>query len=376
MISQVEDIRKENLLRKKWDFGKPKSETFPEGILVTGANSFIGAHVVSLLQKKHPGPVHLLLRAPSVDEAILKMHHAFSQWGLGPFTMDNVFIHLGDVTKNMMNLMHNEFRQLQKQVGHVIHLAMTPLYHLPYTHFKRVWVPELERMIAFCGDADAPKSLHYTSSNSANFFQTEDDFRALNSNTWQSGYAGFKWVAGQSIRNAFSQGLQGCIYDIPLVLGSQKNGLSPAHYPIWMLLDIFLKTGCFFRFNFKVIPVDVLAAVMVHEVTRHQGSFGDILIRPMLEEPVDDTLFSNTVANILGLKESDLESVRKTFQDNIRFDFMLPVNFYELMEKVNTLKAVFPSGFDMTNMPSTAVVFMSNLNRALTRKNEDLLMIG
>jgi thioester reductase-like protein len=376
MVPQVEDIRKENLLRKKWNFGKPGSENYPEGILMTGANSFIGAHVVSLLQKKHSGPVHLLLRAPSVDEAVSKMRHAFSQWGLEPFTTDNLFIHLGDVTKNMMNLTHHEFRQLQKQVGKVIHLAMTPLYYLPYHHFKRVWVPELERMIAFCGDPDRPKSLHYASSIGANFFQTEDDFRALNSNAWQSGYAGFKWVAAQSIINAIGQGLQGCIYDIPIVLGSETNGLSQGHYPIWLLLDIFLKTGYFCKFSFKVIPVDVMAEVMIHEVTYDRGSSGDILIRPMLEEPVDDTLFSNTVANILGLKESDLEHIRKAFQDKTSFDFMLPGNFFELMEKINTLKAVFPSGFDMMNMPSTPVVFMRNLNRALARKNEDLLMIN
>lgn len=370
MRLQVEDIRKEDLIHKKWHFRKSKPQNYPEGILVTGANSFIGTHIVSFLQEASTGPVHLLLRAPSLQEAVLKMQQAFSNWELGDFLPEKFNLHLGDVTGNMMGIPQAEYQQLKKQVGIVIHLAMTPLYHLPYHHFKRVWVPELEKMIGFCGDTEFPKKLHYASSFNANFFQTDDDFKSLNSNAWQSGYAGFKWVANKSILNAFSQNLQGCIYDIPLVLGSENNGICPKHYSIWMILDIFIKTGHFFKFDFRIIPVDILALLVVSNAINQSKSEECSFIRPALTEPVTDKIFSKMVASILGLKESCPEKMRESCQNKLKFDFMVPGNFYELIDKVNHLPQIFPPWFDMKDLPNMPVVFMNNLNRALARQKE------
>lgn len=367
MISHSEDIRTESLIHKRWSPAGTRPYSDPDGVLVTGANSFVGVHVVKKLREAYPGKIHLLLRAPSIGDAIGRMGQAFSQWGLSDFQPDRFSIHLGDVTMSRMNLGQKEFNQVKNETGSVIHLAMTPLYHLPYDHFQRVWVPELERMIGFCMDPEAPKSLHYASSFNANFFNGDNDFRALNSNAWQSGYAGFKWVANESIRNAMAQGLRGCIYDIPLVLGPEENGLCPNHYSIWHILDIFLKTGYFFPFSFKVIPVDILAEIMVYNMIRQDQ---DEFIRPMLDEPVTDGLFSKTAANLLGLKEAGLRTVRDACLNKLRFDFMMPPNFYELMERVIHLTGIFPTGYDRSKLPSTPVVFMSNLNRVMSVKKE------
>jgi len=370
MSSKAEDIRKESLVSRKWNFKKTFLSDYPGGVLVTGANSFLGVHVVKSLLAHDVGPVHLLLRATTVPEAVARMRQANLNWGLGEFDPDKVTIHLGDVSRNMMGLSHMEFRFLAGHTGAVIHLAMTPLYHLPYEHFKRVWVPELERMIAFCGDTEYPKTLHYSSSFNANFFQTDEDFQVLNNNAWQSGYAGFKWVAGKALENAFEQNLRGAIYDIPLVLGTEEKGICPKHYSIWMILDIFLKTRHYFPFSFRVMPVDRLAEVMVYNIRQEREGRGAAFIRPFLDEPVTDGLFSLTVAGMLGLQRSDLETVRGLCQNRLRFDFLLPENFYELMEKVNCLPAVFPEGYDAGRLPLTAMVFMSNLNRIMSTNKE------
>lgn len=366
----VEDIRKESLLHKKWNFNKNAPRIYAPGILVTGANSFIGTHIVKLLQSLYPGPVHLLIRAPNVQEAVKKMELAFVQWELGVFNPAKIHVHNGDVCMTRMNLSAVEYKQLSEEVGQVLHLAMTPMYHLPYLHFKRVWIPELERMIAFCGDVAHPKSLHYASSFNANFFQTNDDFAALNSNAWQSGYAGFKWVAQQSVLNAMKQNLKGCIYDIPLVLGSESDGLCPIHYSIWMILDIFMKTGMYFPFSFNIIPVDILADVIVYNILKEMKGENSMFLRPMLDEPVTDSMFSKTITSILGLRKEDLQTVREACQNKLRFDFMIPGNFYELMEKVDRLPVILPAGYYEVKMPSTLGVFMSNLNRVLSVKKE------
>lgn len=364
------DIRQESLIRKSWNFIKHQRGQYAQGILVTGPNSFIGTHVVKKLQDQWPGEIHLLVRTISEEEAVVKMQQSFQLRGLGEFDPGRFIIHLGDVCMHMMNLHYKEFCQLQASTGHVIHLAMTPMYHLPYEHFQRIWVPELERMIAFCGDQEHPKFLHYASSFNANFFVDDDDFHSVNTNAWQSGYAGFKWVANQSLMNAMDQHLDACIYDLPLVLGSEKDGICPTYYSIWLILDIFLKTGRFFPFIFNIIPVDILADVMVWNALNASSAKASAFLRPMLDEPVTDRQFARTAANLLGLRESSLHEVREACLNKLRFDFMMPGNFYELMEKVNGLKSVFPGGFDHDKLPTTTMVFISNLNRVMSMKNE------
>ncbi len=366
----TEDLRKEPLLRKKWTYTNGYPNNNPGGVLITGANSFIGVHLVKALQEKGDRQLHLVVRAPSVSEAIRKMQGGFDQWDLGRLNPEKLSIYTGDVSKNMMGLPFKEYQWLREQVSSVVHLAMTPLYHLPYEHFKRIWIPELERMMEFCNDNRSPKALHYASSFNANFFNTDDDFKALNTNAWQSGYAGFKWVAAEAIQNAFRQGLRGCIYDIPLVIGTAEKGLCPSHYSIWMILDIFLKTGHYFPFSFRVVPVDTLAEVLVENIIAVREGSGDAFLRPVLEKPVTDKLIATSVANILGLQPADLSLVRDKCLNKLRFDFMMPDNFYELLEKINYLPAQFPAGFDKSRLPATLPVFLSNLNRIMSVRHE------
>jgi thioester reductase-like protein len=360
------DIRKETVLNKNWNLKGTRKQDYKGGVLVTGANSFIGCHVVSRLRQQFSGEIHLLLRAPSYPEAVAKMQKSFVQWGLGDFDPESYVFHFGDVCSNQMGLSAGEYKTLGKEISQVVHLAMTPMYNLPYEHFQRIWLPELERMISFCGDPESPKFLHYTSSFNANFFRDEEDFGALNTNAWQSGYAGFKWVANMALGKAMNQGLGACIYDVPLVLGSEKNGICPGHYSIWLILDIFLKTGMYFPFSFKIIPVDVFADIVVFNVLKVRKGNPVSFCRPLLSENIDDQLFAKTAANLLGLQEAGLETVRSACRNKLRFDFMMPENFYFLMKKVNELPAVFPEDYDLTSLPITPMVFMSNLNRIMS----------
>lgn len=370
MAENPQDIRKEKLITKKWDFTSTPTSILPEGILLTGASSFVGCHLIKELQKEWNGPVFLLLRANSKREAEEKMHVSFAKWELGSFKSANFEILTGDVTRKYFGLTYRTYKRMVKETGRVLHLAMTPMYHLPYEHFRRIWIPELERMIEFCGDRKSPKSLHYTSSFNANFFTEDSDFKAVNTNAWQSGYAGFKWVAGSILENAFRNGLNGCIYDVPLVLGSEDKGLCPRHYSIWLILDMFLKTGFYFKFRFRVIPVDVLAGIMVFNLLREAGNEGTSFVRPVLREPVTDHMFSQMAAGLLGLKEADIQTVKGSCQNKLRASFMIPDNFYELMDKVNDLQQVLPNGYDPSGMPFTPMVFMSNLNRIMSRAGE------
>ena len=369
MRATKEDIRKEKIIIRKKDF-KPRFSTPPsKGIFITGANSFIGVHVIQRIINTTDLDCYLLVRAMTTSEAWLKMQDAFSFWGLGVFPQERIYIVTGDVLNQNMGLSEKNLRTIKEKTGSVVHLAMTPLYHFPYSHFKRIWIPELENMINFCGDKEYPKVLHYTSSFNANFFIDEDDFAALNTNAWQSGYAGFKWVAEKAIKNAMTHGLRATTYNIPLVLGSEAKGLCPKHYSIWMILDMFLKSGYYFDFNFKIIPVDILAKVIVMNIMAGIQGEEEEYIRPALQKNITNSMLSHLVGSLIGLQKGNRLQVRMGYNSDMRFDFMIPSNFNLLLEKCNSFHSIWPEWYDKDTLPDTTLIFIRNLNKALSRQN-------
>lgn len=365
-MKNIIDIRTEAIITKKWNF-ESISKDFPEGILITGPNSFIGVHIIDYFQRNYKIPLHLLIRAENKSSAIQKMESGYQKWGLGNFNNVGIRFYCGNVCDENFGLNDADFQNLTEQTGTVIHLAMNPLYHLPYDFFRNSWLPELEKMIAFCGNHNNPKSLHYSSSFNAAFFKTETDFAAINSNAWQSGYAAFKWVATKAIFNAFSQNMKGCIYDIPLVVGSLEKGLCPDNYSIWHILNIFLTTGCYFPFSFRIIPVNILSECICLNILNENKGKGIQFCRPVLNEPVTEIMFEKT-SQIFGLRKTTTNEARNLFPKKLRFDFMIPSSFYELLKILNQLTAYFPSNFETDKLPSTISAFDANLFNFLKKK--------
>jgi len=63
-------------------------------------------------------------------------------------------------------------------------------------------------------------------------------------------------------------------------------------------------------------------------------------------------------------------TVREACVIKRRFDFMCPPNLYELLNKVNSLPAIYPDKFNNKELPGTLKIFLSNLNRILSQKQK------
>lgn len=361
------DIRKEPLISKEWNFNQNSNKILNSDILITGANSFLGAHVVKNLQQEWKGNIHLLVRGKSREEAQNRMEAAFLNWNLGKFEISSkIKFYNGDVCDRQMGLPVSDFECLANEVGYVLHLAMNPLYYLPYSRFQKTWLPELEQMILFCGNTGASKSLHYPSSYNAGFFTENEDFKCLNQNAWQSGYAGFKWVANQVLNNAMKQGLRACIYDIPLVVGSASLGRCPENYSIWFILDMFLESGFFIPYEFPIIPINLLAEIitqnLLDDVQEKQLAF----VRPVLKTTISHKDFEYYATEWFRLKLVDRETMCKAVKSKRKFNFVIPENFNELLAKVNSLEPVLPDAINSKVLPEAFAVFLCNLNHKIS----------
>jgi len=363
------DIRNEPLIRRQKQLYSPQTGNMPDNVFITGANSFIGVHIISHILKSSDSNCYLLIRASTKNEAKQKLREAFKKWKIEDISFDRLKIFTGDLCHERMGLSTEEFTQIRIDTGQVIHLAMTPLYHFPYSHFERIWIPELKRMIDFCGDKEYPKVLHYTSSFNANFFTDDNDFAALNTNAWQSGYAGFKWVAEKAIENAVNNGLRASIYNIPLVLGSEEHGICPRHYSIWMILDMFLQSGYYFDFSFKIMPVDILASLISSNIQQGRLGKNDPYLRPALKKQVTHLMLESIAGNMLGLRYGSIKDVKAGFQNPRRFDFMVPPEFHALMNKCNFHNGKLPQWFNTEKLPDASLIFMRNLNTIISNQN-------
>ncbi|GAB4331974.1 MAG: hypothetical protein Kow00127_23880 [Bacteroidales bacterium] len=368
------DLRIEQLISRKWDIPPVKSRP-AKGLLITGANSFLGVHVIHLLQDKWPGPLHLLLRAPSPEKANEKLIRAFAAWELEYNNNRQTRVHVGDVTLRKAGLPAYEYHELIKSTGFVLDLAANSLYRTPYLHYQRLWLPELERMITLCADPQHPKSLHYPIPNLAGFFITDKDFQQLGQDAWHSGYAGFKWVASKTIRNAFKQNLSGAIYDLPLVVGSVEKPGCPAHHPFWEMIAYFIKTGFFTDFLYKIVPVDLLASVIVHNLLADIKGQASSFLHPALTLPINRHSLEYLAAGILNLSYLSPERMYEVSPDKEMYHYLFPEGYYSLMQKVSDIPAKWPGQIELNSLPQTDMLFINTLNNLISSKKINLTRI-
>ena len=255
----------------------------------------------------------------------------------------------------------------------MVHLALKARYHLPFQFYKRDWLPDLENMIVYCGNEQHPKRLHYPGSYSSHFYRKNEDFLQRDSSAWFSGYSALKWIANQVLTNAFSQNLQGCIYDIPLVFGTQKAQICPEDYSAWYIMDLFTKTGKVTEFSFKVIGVDSLAQIMAKNMLNEKTGRGVSLIRPVCKEPITHSDLAEAMQGKVKFQLADLKEVIALLGKQKTTSFLLPPNASEIIKQAHDAAQILPLDFDESLLPKGPEVFKSNLTARLQRQeNLDL----
>lgn len=356
------DIRAEPALTSALPFVRPAVGVFVPrgGFLVTGANSYLGVHVLRELLDRGLTPVHALLRGDGPAHARERIREAASRWGLPPEGLDRVEVHVGEVTREGWEMPAAERERLAEAVGHVFHFALLARYDVGYPAYRETWLPELLRMIAWCG-GERPKALHYPGSYNTHFLRGDDDFRRIGTSAWLCGYTGFKWVAQALLARALAAGLPGAYYDIPLVLGSVARGRCPRTYSAILVLDAFLRAGVGIDVGrLRVLPVDALARVMVQNATA--GSARVAQVRPVLSQPFTFEDVATALAELgIPLAKTtwaDFVSRRKTLRQFI--EWFVPADLAALVTQTHEHPAVFPAAFDVATLPATLDVVRAN----------------
>lgn len=202
--------------------------------LLTGANGFLGQHLLAELLEREGAIIHCVVRAPHVDAARTRL----GAWGEHP----RVRVHCGDVSAPRMNLA--EYNDLCERVGHVVHAAAVVNLTLDLAALTPSNVHGALEIARFVRTG-AHKSLLAISS-LAVLVQSELPAGAIDERTEpgpavHGGYAQSKLIAETLLRRAVPEL---CVVRPGLLTGHSRSGRSADTCTLHTWLTAVARLGC------------------------------------------------------------------------------------------------------------------------------------
>ena len=185
-------------------------------ILVTGANGFLGGHLVEALRRQDNREIICLVRAGSDEAARARL------------TAPGCAL-AAQIDRPHLGLPAERYAELQTRVGTVFHCAAAVDWTLGYECLRSANVSATLELLRFASRGPR-KHFHYVSSTSTCY--SSGSTRAVcesdppvEPSGIHLGYAQSKWVAEALVREAGRRGLETTIYRPALIAGHSATGV-------------------------------------------------------------------------------------------------------------------------------------------------------
>lgn len=213
----------------------PKKFSMPKSVLVTGANGFVGLHLVrELTTREEVSQVHAFVRASSDDYALKRLLIAARRFGLTLSNQEKLKAHGASFSQTESSPLMG---RLADEVDAVIHSAGSTSHVQPYLYYRKESVLPLVDLMKFARTGQE-KSLHIIGSVGADIYvQLRDFFRM---NFFHCGYSRMKWVTKRMTQVAHELGLPITMYLPSYVIGSSCTGYRDPgmRYSFWQMLRL------------------------------------------------------------------------------------------------------------------------------------------
>lgn len=242
-------------------------------VLLTGANGFLGAHLIGELLAAGTPTLFCPVRAASDDQARARVHAATARYALESVLDDaRVRIFAADVGQPAFGLPSARFAELARAVSVVVHAAADLNWSAPYEALRASNVGATETMLRFACTATR-KRLHFVSSAAACYSThargcvIEDDTVPVLEGI-HLGYAQSKWAAERLVSAAHERGLETVTYRPALIGGHSASGAGNAEDLIARLIGGCVALGHAPELDWMldVCPVDYVARALARIV--------------------------------------------------------------------------------------------------------------
>lgn len=188
-----------------------KNDTVPctmeiGSLLLTGATGFLGIHILADYLEHDSGTAYCIVRGESQEICEQRMKKLLSFYFgnryQNLFANHRIVVIQGDLQKSHLDLTEQQYRYLAEKVDMVINAAANVKHYGAYQYFHEANVESVERLIAFCKQANA-KLLHIsTLSVSGNSFGNHSDGHI--NETKKQFYENSLYI-GQSLDNVYAR---------------------------------------------------------------------------------------------------------------------------------------------------------------------------
>lgn len=246
-------------------------------VIVTGANSFVGVHIVEALLAWGASEVACLVRDGGGQSATERFAHALRENRLNHLDLSRVRVYAADITRPSLGLEADVYERLDRQFGALVHNAANVNHVLDYESLARDNVEPIFECLRLC-EGRSKKIFNFVSTLSASSTIAADG-RVLELPAAQTppiyiknGYNLSKWVGERILERARERGVRVNLYRPGNISFNSLTGVCQPHKNRLMLMlkgSIQLGQVPEFALNFDLMPVDFLARFIAFHASRY-----------------------------------------------------------------------------------------------------------
>ncbi|KJZ33403.1 non-ribosomal peptide synthetase [Pseudomonas fluorescens] len=247
-------------------------------VIVTGANSFVGVHIVEALLGWGATEVACLVRDGGGQTAAERFAHALRENRLEHLDLSRVRVYAADIARPFLGLSSEVYERLDQEFGALVHNAANVNHVLDYESLARDNVEPIFECLRLC-EGRSKKIFNFVSTLSASSTITADG-RVLELPAAptppiyiKNGYNLSKWVGERILERARERGVRVNLYRPGNISFNSLTGVCQPHKNRLMLMlkgSIQLGRVPEFALNFDLMPVDFLARFIAFHASRYQ----------------------------------------------------------------------------------------------------------
>ena len=248
-------------------------------VIVTGANSFLGVHIVEALLAEGALEVACLVREHPGHSATERFAEALREYRLEHLDLSRVRVYAADISQPRLGLASEAYEYLAGAFGVLVHNAAHVNHVMDYATLAKDNVEPVLECLRLC-ETRCKKVFNFISTLSAasSIDAQGQVLETLAASTpplyIQNGYNLSKWVAERLLGRAAEQGAWVNIHRPGNISFNSRSGVcEPQKNRLMLMLKGSLQLGLVprLKLNFDLMPVDFLARF----VAFHSGRRGD-----------------------------------------------------------------------------------------------------
>lgn len=246
-------------------------------VIVTGANSFVGVHIVEALLGWGASEVACLVRDGGGKTAAQRFAESLRENRLEHLDLSRVRVYAADITRPQLGLNDDDYQRLDREFGALVHNAANVNHVLDYESLAADNVEPIFALLRLC-EGQSKKVFNFVSTLSAS--STVDDagrVLELPAATTppiyiRNGYNLSKWVGERILERARERGVRVNLYRPGNISFNSLSGVCQPHKNRLMLMlkgSIQLGQVPALALNFDLMPVDFLARFIAFHASRY-----------------------------------------------------------------------------------------------------------